>query len=225
MTAPTPPPYTARELSYREVRDEDIYTFHSPKHDLRRVRVAHIATYMLALVLEFDPNVECYVERPRILKCDGQIYEFAFWYRERSGRECLPLLVPNSATNPAPSGLRRHRQAEKILAAAEQAHLPLKFEFETELLQRATELDTWLQLLPSVQLAVQMPHRFELRRRVMDVARSLGRIRASQIISALEGYPHSDVGCVIGDLIHAGLLTVSKQTVFSWNAICEVVPS
>jgi hypothetical protein len=25
MTAPTPPPYTARELSYREVRDEDIY--------------------------------------------------------------------------------------------------------------------------------------------------------------------------------------------------------
>ncbi|MBQ4853613.1 hypothetical protein IMW82_02835 [Rhodanobacter sp. B2A1Ga4] len=225
MTSPALHPYTARELSYREVRDEDVYTFHSPKHAMRRVRVAYIATYMLALVLEFDPNVECYVERPRILKCGGDIYEFAFWYRERSGREYLPLLVPNSAIGPAPLGHRRHRQAENLLAAAEQAHLPLKFEFETELLQRATELASWHRLLPSVQLAVRMPHRFELRRRVMDVAKSLGRVRASQIASALEGYPQGDVGCVIGDLIHAGSLRISKQVVFSWNAICEVVPS
>lgn len=224
MTAPAPQPYTARELSYREVRDQDVYTFHSPKHSMRRVRVAHIASYMLALVLEFDPNVECYVERPRTLKCDRNIYEFAFWYRERSGREYLPLLVPNSATAPAPSGHCRHRQAEKLFAAAELAHLPLKFEFEAELLQRATELSSWHRLLPSVQLATQMPHRFELRRRIMDVAKSLGRMRASQIASVLEGYPRGDVGCVIGDLVHAGLLTISKQAVFSWNTVCEVAP-
>jgi len=225
MTTSAPLPYSPRELSYREIRDEDIYTFHSPKHAMRRVRVAHIATYMLALVLEFDSNVECYVERPRVLNCDGDIYEFAFWYRERSGREYLPLLVPNSATTPASSGRRQHCQSEKIFAAAEQAHLPLKFEFESELLLRATELSSWHQLLPSVQLAFLMPHRFELRRRIIDVAKGLGRIRASQIASALEGYPRSDVGCVIGDLIHAGLLTISKQVVFSWNAVCEVAQS
>jgi hypothetical protein len=189
---------------------------------MRRVRIAHIAAYMLALILEFDSNVECYVERPRILKCDDHIYEFAFWYRERSGREYLSLLVPNSAADPASSGQHRHRQAEKLFAAAEQAHLPLKFQFESDLLLRAAELSSWHQLLPSVQLSLLMPHRFELRRRVMDVTKSLGRIRAAQIASALDGYPRGDVGCVIGDLIHAGLLTISKQTVFSWNAVCEV---
>jgi len=103
-------PYTARELSTKEVRDEDIYTFNSPKMGGRRTRVAMLPNLILALQLEFDPEVESYIERPRQLACDSETYEFSFWYRLKSGREFLPLLVSTGSTEPGASASRRHRK-------------------------------------------------------------------------------------------------------------------
>ena len=215
-------PYSARELTPKEVREEDIYTFNSPKHDLRRVRVAKIPNLILALKLEFDPDVESYVERPRLLKCDTETYEFSFWYRERSGREYLPLLVPAGSSGPASSGQRRHRKEAQLIAAAEKSQLPLKFEFETDLLSHATEFASRFRMLPSVQLACRFSHRFDLRDRILEVAGRLDRIRISQIVDALEGFPSADVYCVISDLIHAGLLAIDPTVKFTRNAICQV---
>jgi len=60
-------------------------------------------------------------------------------WAERSGREYLPLLVPAGSSGPASSGQRRHRKEAQLIAAAEKSQLPLKFEFETDLLSHATE--------------------------------------------------------------------------------------
>jgi len=77
-------------------------------------------------------------------------------------------------------------------------------------------------MLPSVQLACRFSHRFDLRDRILEVAGRLDRIRISQIVDALEGFPSADVYCVISDLIHAGLLAIDPTVKFTRNAICQV---
>jgi hypothetical protein len=215
-------PYTARELSPKEVRDEDIYTFNSPKMGGRRTRVAQLPNLILALQLEFDPEVERFVERPRRLTCDTDTYEFSFWYRLRSGREYLPLLVSTGSTEPAASTRRRHRKERQLLEAAERAQLPLKFEFETDLLQHAAALASWLRMLPGVQLASRFKHRFDLRERILEIARRFDRVRISQIVDVLDGFPAGDVRCVICDLIHAGHLCIDPMSPLTAHAICQV---
>jgi hypothetical protein len=217
-----PPPYTGRPLTHAELLKEDVYDFESPKHGLRRVHVAGVPNLILALLLEFDPNVECYVERPRLLTCDKDIYEFSFWYRDQTGREYLPLLVPTSSTAPLTSGRRRHRKSEQLIAAAEQAHLPLKFEYEAEIIGRSVEFTSSFRMLPSVQLATQLHQRFALREQIMNVASRVERIRASQIVSSLNNLPRNDLCCVVCDLIHAGLLVVDKQRDFTFHSVCQV---
>lgn len=214
-------PYTARELSPKEVREESIYTFNSPKMTGRRIRVANLPHLILALQFEFDPDVESYVERPRLLICDTETYEFSFWYRVRSGREYLPLLVPIGSSEPSASGPRRHRKERQLLDAAERAQLPLKFELETDLLQHAAAFASWLRMLPGVQLASRFSHRFDLRSRILEVALRLDRLRISQIVDALDGFPPADVRCVICDLIHAGLLVIDPKYPLTQHTICQ----
>lgn len=214
-------PYTARELSPKEVRDEDIYTFNSPKMAGRRTRVAMLPNLILALQLEFDPEVESYIERPRRLTYDADTYEFSFWYRTQSGREYLPLLVPTGSTEPGASASRRHRKERQLLDAAERAQLPLKFEFETDLLQHAAAFASWLRMLPGVQLASRFKHRLDLRERIMEIARRFDRVRISQIVDALDGFPSGDVRCVICDLIHAGHLSIDSKSPLTAHSVCK----
>lgn len=214
-------PYTARELNPKEVRKESIYTFNSPKMEDRRVRVVNLPNLVLALRLEFDPDVESYVERPRLITCGRETYEFSFWYRLRSGREYMPLLVPVGSSEPSAAGTRRHRKERQLLDAAENTHLPLKFELETDLLQHAAAFASWLRMLPSVQLARRLSHRFDLRERVLEVAHRFDRLRISQIVDALEGHPAADVRCVICDLIHEGLLIIDPKHPLTHHSICQ----
>jgi hypothetical protein len=216
------PPYDGRELSLREVRDEDVYTFNSPKMDGRRTRVAKLANLILALQLEFDPEVESYIERPRQLACGSETYEFSFWYRLKSGREFLPLLVSTGSSEQGASAGRRHRKERQLLEAAERAQLPLKFEFETDLLQLGATFASWLRMLPGVQLASRFNHRSDLRARILDVAKRFDRVRISQIIDALDGFPPGDVRCVIADLIHAGQMSIDPKCPVTEHSIVKV---
>jgi len=215
-------PYTARELSPREVRDEDVYTYNSPKMGGKRIRVAKLANLILALRLEFDPEVESYIERPRQLACDSETYEFSFWFRLKSGREFLPLLVSTGTSEPGASARRCHRKERQLLEAAERAQLPLKFEFETDLLQLGPAFASWLRMLPGVQLASRFKHRGDLRARILDVAKRVDRVRISQIIDALDGFPPGDVRCVVADLIHAGHLSIDPKSPLTEHLIVKV---
>jgi hypothetical protein len=214
-------PYVARELSLKEIRDLDVYTFTSPKNAMRRIRIVGIPALVLALRLEFNPDVESYVERPRLLKCSSDVFEFSFWYRTVNGRESLPLLVHAADSAPAIAGRWRHRKAEQLLIAAQEAHLPLEFVFESDLIDQGAEFSTWLRMLPSVQLAHRYPHRFELRTRVMEVAATPERCRISQIVDALGGYVAADIRCIVCDLIHAGILVIDPKARLTQHTICR----
>lgn len=202
-------PYSPRDLTRRELQKLDVHTFQSPK-ERRRVRVVGPAL-VLALRLEFDPDVVAYVERPRRLVCGPHTYEFSFWYRERSGREHLLLLVPTSESAPLAGGRRRHRQAEQLLDAAEAAHLPLRFEHESDLIAQSNETASWLRMLPSVQLAQRLENRLPLRTRIVQIVGQFERCRMSQLEAALDGYSPADVRCITCDLAHAGLLAFDAK--------------
>lgn len=215
-------PYCGRELSLKEVRDQDVYTYNSPKMGGRRTRVAKLANLILALQLEFDPEVENYIERPRQLACDSETYEFSFWYRLKSGREFLPLLVSSGSSEPGPSASRRHRKERQLIEAAERAQLPMKFEFETDLLQIGPTFASWLRMLPGVQIASRFNHRSDLRARILDVVKHVDRARIDQIIDALHGFPPGDIRCVIADLIHAGQLSIDPRSPLTGRSIVQV---
>jgi hypothetical protein len=204
-------PYTSRTLTRRELQKLDIHTFNSPKEDTRMVRVVGLPNLALALRLEFDPTIIAYTERPRLLRCGADVYEFSYWYLERGGRETLALLVPTPDSAPAEGGRRRHRRAEQLLDAARAAHLPLSFVFESELVAQGQELATFLRMLPSVQIARRLANRYPLREHILRIVTQFDRCRLSQLVSALEGYAPADVQCVTCDLAHAGLLAFDAK--------------
>lgn len=207
-------PYQPRDLTKKELLREDIHSFFSPKEQ-RWIRVVGIAGLAIALQQEYAPFVTTYVERPRMLWVGKELYEFAIWTRERDGRETLLLLVPTRSSESVSGGRRRHRQAEALLAAAEAAHLPLKFVLETDLVEQGALLASYVRMLPGVQLAARLDNRIALRARILEFVASQNRCRVSYIVKSLDQYLMSDVRCVVCDLVHAGLLEYSQD--HAWN--------
>lgn len=207
-------PYKARDLTRRELLKEDIHSYYSPK-ERRLIRVVGLPALSMALQREFGPQFVAYVERPRILTVGKDRYEFAFWTKDREGRESLLLLVPTGSSESVSGGRRRHRQAEALLAAAEAAHLPLQFVLETELIEQRISLASHIRMLPSVQLAARLDNRPVLRERILDFVVAQERCRVSHIFRSLDNYLTSDVRCVVCDLVHAGLLDYPRDQ--TWN--------
>lgn len=199
-----PLPYASRLLSPRELKKLDVYSYLSPKEG-RLVRVVGLSL-IVALRLEFSPDVSRYVERPRRLNCNGQVHELSFWYRERNGRERCVMVVPHTSSSVDATGRRQHRHAQLLLEAAERASVPLRFEAEAQLLEEKPQSQARLRMLPMVQTALRLNNRLPLRQRILEFSGRLERFRLSQLVKALEGYAPADVRAVACDLIHIGRL-------------------
>lgn len=216
-------PYQPRDLTRKELLREDIHSFFSPK-EKRLVRVSGVPNLALMLQHEFGPQYTAFVERPRMLTVDKDIYEFASWTRDRDGRELLMLLVPTRSSESMSGGRRRHRKAEALLAAAEAAHLPLQFVLETELIEQGALLASHVRMLPGVQLAARLDNRPVLRERILDFVTNEQRCRISHILRGLERYLRSDVRCVVCDLVHAGLLKFDPEQAWSDQVLVWCTP-
>lgn len=208
-----PLPYTSRSLSPRELKKQDVYSYLSPKEG-RLVRVVGLSL-IVALRLEFSPEVSSYIERPRRLSCNGQIHELSFWYRERNGRERCVMVVPHTSSSVDATGRREHRHAQTLLEAAEHASVPLHFESEAQLLEERPHSQARLRMLPMVQTAQRLNNRLALRQRIVEFSSQLERFRLSQLVKALGGYAPADVRAVACDLIHIGRLQVDVSAPLS----------
>lgn len=207
-------PYQPRELTKKELLRENIHAYFSPKEQ-RWIRICGVANLVIGLQQEFAPFITGYVERPRMLSVGNDIYEFAFWARDRDGRETLLLLVAMCSSESISGGRRRHRQAEALLAAAEAANLPLQFVLESDLMAQGALLASHIRLLSGVQLAARLDNRAVLRDRIVEFVASQQRCHVSLVVRSLDQYSMSDVRLVVCDLIHAGLLEFARDQ--AWN--------
>ena len=217
-------PYRSRDLTLRELRREDIYSFLSPKEG-RLARVAGLPALALRLQKEFEPRTVAVVERPRRLIVGKEVYEFAIWTLDIDGRESLWMLVPTTASVPESNGRRKHRKAQQLLEAAEAAHLPLRFVLETELIEQGALMASHLRMLPSVQLARRLNNRVIVRERILELLVDGKKLRVSQIVAMLDGYLASDVRCVVCDLVHAGHIDYDRAIAWNQHSVVWAVHS
>lgn len=218
-------PYAARELTLPELRAGDIHSFESPKEQGRLVRVVGIPRIAQALLLEFDPTIVAYVERPRILQVDRRHYELCFWCREQSGRERMLLVVTHGQQEPGPGPKRRaHREAAALIEAASNAHLPLEFVAEADLLAQGPRVALAYSLLPGVQTALRLANRALLQAAIVDTLTLFPRMRFAQLLTALDGYASADVLCVLAYLLHAGAVTCDATERLLRSTTFEVRP-
>lgn len=199
-------PYSARELTMPEVRAGDIHSFDSPKEGGRRVRVDGVANIAQALLLELDPGITAFTERPRQLTVENNRYELSFWCRLRSGEERMLLVVPGAAHGGQRATRRQHREAGALIDAARAAHVPLEFVYEADLLAQPERIALAYRLLPDVQTARLLTNRGVLEQEILTLIGRHERLRFSQLSGALGNFLPADVQCVVAYLLHAGAL-------------------
>lgn len=211
-------PFKARQLTRNERRDEDLYAFQSPK-ERRLVEVIGVPAFCLALLLEFNPRISTYVERPRTLVTPASRLELSFWIQDRHGRERFLLIVPTAESLPAQGGRRTHRRAEALLEAASAASIQILFISEPDLLEQRARIAQALRMLPYVQDVQRLPHRLYLRERVLSLLATSPRVRFSQVEQSLSDFVASDVRAVLCDLIHQGDLVLDLEATLTMNSI------
>lgn len=202
-------PFEARRLTLAELRAGDIHSYWSPKEG-RLVRVSGLPSIALALLLEFDPNVVAFVERPRILCAGNDRYEISFWVRERSGVERMPLIV-RSCDMERGKGRAGHRRAAALIEAATAAYIPLEFVLERDVLAQRAKIALAYRQLPSVQCATQLANRAQISDRIIAALDEFGRMRLAQLEAALGGYCEADLTCVLAYLLHQGQIQCNAE--------------
>lgn len=216
-------PYTARALTLPEVRAGDIHSFHSPKEG-RLVRVDGLAHIAQALLLELNPDITAYTERPRQLTIGTASYELSFWCRLRRGEERMLLVVPGTVQGAQRAARRQHREAEALLEAARAAYLPLQFVHEADLLAQPERVALAYRLLPDVQAAVRLANRGLLEDEIVAACRRHQRLRFAQLTGALGNYLPADVQCVVAYLLHTGALVSDASDRLLRSTCLEVAP-
>lgn len=209
-----------RALTRAELKRKDVYAFLSPK--LRReVWVTGALSFAACLQFEFDIEIAAYCERPRKLTLRDSMVEVAYWTRHPTGDERIWLLVPTAESEPAVGGQRRYRREEQALEAAEQAHLHLRFLFETELMSSGTSIGVWFALLPYVQTAHVMDNYFATEARVRGHFRFVKAATFAQIEAALSEYNPHDVRSTVCRAIHEGWLRIDTKHPLHMHTVVE----
>lgn len=211
-------PFQPRPLTRPERRDDDLHAFQSPK-EKRRIEVIGVPAVGLALLLEFNPNIVAYIERPRVLETSAGRHELAFWIRNKQGHERFLFIVPTSSSQPGQNGRRIHRRTEALLEAAKRAEIQLIFVSEPDLLDQRMRITQALRMLAYVQDVQRLPNRLYLRERVRAHFELSARARFSHVEQSMPEFAASDVRAVVCDLVHQGELTIDPSTSLTMHAI------
>jgi hypothetical protein len=211
-------PFQPRPLTRPERRADDLHAFQSPK-EKRRIEVIGVTALGLALLLEFNPNIVAYIERPRVIETSAGRHELSFWIRNKQGRERFLFIVPTSASQPGQNGRRIHRRTEALLEAARRAEIQLIFVSEPDLLDQRMRITQALRMLAYVQDVQRLPNRLYLRERVRANFELSARARFSDVAQSMPEFVASDIRAVVCDLVHQGELTIDPSTSLTMHAI------
>lgn len=201
-------PYSARSLSRREQIRLDCYHFISPKNGGRTVTVVEPCRLALALELEFDLSVACYVERPRTLAIDGCDIELCFWLARTDGAESF--IAFRRQAKPTTHAVNAEEAfCGKLMTAARVAGIALTIRKPQSLVTARVANATRLELLPYVQSAADL--------KAVDVFIEAVLLHMNEhplssfhgIETSLSGtFDWRDIRCATCLLIHRGLLSI-----------------
>ncbi|MCO5055844.1 hypothetical protein [Thermomonas sp.] len=215
-------PYTPRKLTRGERSRREVFVFFSPRNQ-RVVTIADAINAAVALKLEFDPNIQKYIERPRRIRFTvKQQIDVSFWTRNKSGEERFYLVVPEAGTIGSTTGTVSIRNRAELDDAALRNGIRLHYVTEPELLSARTWLATGFELLPLVwdygRLATRSLIRNQIRARLVNTE----RVSISNLINTLDFTP-ANVRAVVAAMIHQGELQLADYLPGAADAVLEVV--
>ncbi len=214
-------PYQPRMLSRGERSRREIFVFHSPRND-RVVTIAEFLHVAIALKFEFDPNLLCYVERPRRIALSArQEIDVSFWTRDRNGNERFYLAVPNAGTSGSTTGTVAIRDRDALDAAAERHGIRLTYITEREMISSMADCITSFELLHHVWAYRRIAARSLIRAQILGLLANSARTTLANLIQTLTFHP-SSVRAVVAAMIHDGTLRQIEYTPGATQAILEV---
>ncbi|WP_372172619.1 hypothetical protein [Xanthomonas axonopodis] len=220
VTNPTLP-YVPRKLTRSERTRRELFVFHSPRN-ARIVTVTEFLHLTLALQLEFDPNLQSYVERPRrIALSTRQDIDISFWTRSKQGEERYYLAIPASGTIGSTSGIVSIRDQEALDAAAERHGLRLIYITERELISSIADCAVRFELLHHVWAYQRLVTRSTIQDQILALLTNRPRLTLSGLIQHL-AVDADSVRAVVAGMVHAGRLRLVDYTAGSAQATVEV---
>ena len=214
-------PYHPRTLTLGEATSREIFLFHSPKNQ-RTVKVTEYLHLALALKLEFDPTIDCYVERPRKMFVSPKFaIDVAFWTRSKQGRERFLVGVPNVGT----PGHHREggalRERERMEAAAHRHEINLAYLTEQELLSESGALRAYFELLPHVQYTRRIPSRVTISQGIKAYFNVTPRVSLRALVAYFSQFSQDQVIAVAASLVHNGTLRFDLTRRLSLDTVLE----
>ncbi len=214
-------PYTPRKLTRGERNRREVFVFFSPRNQ-RVVTIADAINAAVALKLEFDPNIQKYIERPRRIQFTAkQQIDVSFWTRNTSGEERFYLAVPNAGTVGSTTGTVSIRDRSELDDAAQRNGIRLNYISEPELLSARTWLATGFELLPLVWDYGRLATRSLIRNQIRACLANTERVSLANLITTLDFTPAS-VRVVVAGMIHQGELRLLDYLPGAADAVLEV---
>lgn len=220
-TTPSNLPHEPRKLTRSERNRREIFVFPSPRN-ARVVTVAEFLHLAVALQFEFDPDLQCYVERPRRIALSlRQDIDISFWTRNKRGEERYYLAIPASGTIGSTSGTVSIRDRAALDAAAERHGIELSYITERELISSTSECAIRFELLHHVWAYQRLVSRSIIQEQILALLADRPRLTLTALIQHLT-FDADNVRAVVAGMVHAGGLRLVDYTAGSAQAIVEV---
>lgn len=214
-------PHQPRKLTRGERNRPEVFVFSSPRNQ-RMVTVTKFLNFAVALKFEFQPNLECYVERPRrIALSPRQDIDISFWTRNRAGEERYYLTIPASGTIGSTSGTVSIRDRDALDAAAERHGLQLTYLTERELISSMSDCAIHYELLEHVWTYQRLAARSLIRTQILALLGNTPRLTLASLIHNLS-FEADNVRAVVAGMVHEGTLRLVDYIAGSAQATLEV---
>jgi hypothetical protein len=220
--------HTAKGLPYSPIglrrgkRDSrEVFVFESPK-GRRIATIAELPNFCLALLLEFDPSIAQYVERPRrISLAVRRELELSFWTRGRDGSESYLLVVPDKRVAASSTGLVKLPPDAELVAVAMDHGINLRIVTQAELTSQAHAISSAFELLPLVNASARLQNRSEVAAKIMAITASAARMSVKVLIQHIDASTFA-ASSIVAWLIHRGNLSLIDYLPGASDAFVEV---
>lgn len=212
--------FQPRRLSRGERSRGLTHVYWSPRNR-RIVTLSDSVSAALAMQLEFDYTLACYVERPRQLELTPrQSIDISFWTRSKNGEERFWLAVPDGGAPGTGTGHFAVRDPQLLAAAATRAGISLHIVSESQLRSQMAGLKAFNELLLHVWEYARQPVRSVIRRHIEDRLRNSPRVSLSSLVRGLD-FTEGAIKSVVAAMVHDGSARLADYSPGLVDAVLE----
>lgn len=213
-------PFQPRRLSRGERSRGLTHVYWSPRNR-RIVTIGDAVNAALAMQLEFDATLTCYVERPRRLELTArQHIDLSFWTRSKKGEERFWLAMPDAGAPGHGTGHFAVRDPQLLQAAAARAEITVHTVSEAQLRSQMAGLKAFNELLLHVWEYARQPVRSVIRHHIEDRLRNSPRVSLSSLTRSLD-FSEGAVKSVVAAMVHDGSARLVDYTPGLLDAVLE----